>query len=437
MQIATIIYGISPSTDMFLSSSYNTGNNIFACTNGKEYYKEIEAISLHDLEQLDDKMIDRIVICSEFVSDILKSLFDIGIKQDKCFFFNHMSETLIPCSQLSIPSASSENTLFAFYDLGCNLPCYDVTTFLVLAEQERKNQRKQYIKFIIVPDRSEKQSGINVYHSHHDTKWRIEKIIKPIFSTVPSYIATDELISKKEIDLYKKFQPSIFPTGYFENQRARACDLALLKHYKESKIDISSISAPPKARELVLDYIRHHAGQKRVITITLREYWANPDHRNSQLEEWANFILSLDRDIYWPVIIRDTYKCTQPLPKSFSGIESFPVASIDLHMRFALYQQAHINLGVENGPIYPISFMKGVRSIVFRRQSENIPCLSSRTNEIYSFKVGKNHYFYDNDFQVTAWCDDICENILNEFYTLEKKITLEESNIKQEDVYER
>ena len=39
----------------------------------------------------------------------------------------------------------TKSTLYAFYDLSYNLPCFDVTTFIVLAEIERKKQNKNSI----------------------------------------------------------------------------------------------------------------------------------------------------------------------------------------------------------------------------------------------------------------------------------------------------
>jgi hypothetical protein len=84
--MTTIVYGITASTEMFIRSEYNTDNNIFACTNGGESYKGTPAKSLEELSKLEKKQTLQVVICSEFVFDILQSLNKIGITTNQCSF---------------------------------------------------------------------------------------------------------------------------------------------------------------------------------------------------------------------------------------------------------------------------------------------------------------------------------------------------------------
>ncbi|KZN65104.1 hypothetical protein N473_00625 [Pseudoalteromonas luteoviolacea CPMOR-1] len=422
----TVVYGITSSTDMFMKSEFNQGNNIFACTYGKEEYQGQLAHSLEDLAKLDPTTISRVVICSEFVQDILKSLKSIDIDISKCFFFNHMREQLVPCDSLLTHAICTNSTLYAIYDLAYNLPCFDVITFIILAEQERIKQNKQYIQFIVLPSWNDSDAGVNVFHTNDDTQWRLEKVVKPMFSCLPSCISVEQPLNRNQIEVYKALNVATHPDNYFKNNRQPAGDFKVLKSLVEEKANLSVLAPPKQAQQIIADYIRHYAQGKKLVTLTLREYDANPEYRNSNLPDWLRFAQTLQDKGFFPLIIRDTYAMGQPLPAEFNHLPTYPAAAIDVHLRLALYQSAYINMGIENGPLYAISYLKGARSIIFRRQSNDIPNLSDRTNQNFFFKVGENHFFNDNQFQINAWMDDSLENLLTQFQQLDESIQCSE-----------
>lgn len=84
---------------------------------------------------------------------------------------------------------------------------------------------------------------------------------------------------------------------------------------------------------------------KPPVTITLRELdaWS---HRNSNLSEWLKFAQLLEAKGERVIFLRDTAKAGEPL----LGHETCPIASTNLHVRQALYEQAKCNLFVPNGP---------------------------------------------------------------------------------------
>lgn len=423
--MSTIVYGITASTEMFLKSEFNNNDNIFACTSGGELFQGKPALSIQDLASLEKKQTVRVVICSEFVFDILNSLVQIDILTEQCFFFNHMSGELVPCLELLSDRADTKSTLFAFYDLSYNLPCFDVTTFVVLAEIERQKKNKKHIQFVIVPSRSESKQELNVYHETSDVNWRLEKLVKPLFSCLPACIGIDQPFSKNFIQNYKNLNITTYPDNYFNNPRQLAGDFSILKSYASNNVKLSNLTPPNQACEIVESYINNHIGSKKLITITLREYWSNAEQRNSNFTAWLDFALSLDPNEYCPLIIRDTYKVSEPLPSKYSSLTTYPPAAIDLSIRLALYQRAYINMGVDNGPLYPISYLSGARSIIFRWCTNDIPNLSDRTNELHFFEVGKNHFFNDNKFQINAWMKDSLENIQQQFSALDFMIKQE------------
>jgi hypothetical protein len=100
--------------------------------------------------------------------------------------------------------------------------------------------------------------------------------------------------------------------------------------------------------EAVLQAIKY----RDAVTITLREakHWP---HRNSKLKDWLRFARDLKARGERVVFIRDTEKAFEPI----EGFETFPLASIDLLVRAAVYEHARFNLFVGNGPAALATFI--------------------------------------------------------------------------------
>ncbi len=147
----TVIYGINETTTLFLNSRFNKGSNIFACTKGGESYQGEPSLSLEQLVKMNRNEIDRVVICSEFVAEISANLINNGFTLEQLYFFDYHKKIPVPLTDISLSSVSKNNTLYAFYDLSFNLPCYDVTVFCVLAELKRKSLGLDHIHFVVVP----------------------------------------------------------------------------------------------------------------------------------------------------------------------------------------------------------------------------------------------------------------------------------------------
>ncbi len=107
-------------------------------------------------------------------------------------------------------------------------------------------------------------------------------------------------------------------------------------------VPIPHFKAPEEAMAKVAGWLE---GGPAPVTITLREaeYWP---HRNSNMVAWLAFGAELERRGERVIYVRDTAKAEEPL----LNCETCPLASIDLHTRYALYEQAKCNLFVPNGP---------------------------------------------------------------------------------------
>ena len=89
------------------------------------------------------------------------------------------------------------------------------------------------------------------------------------------------------------------------------------------------------------------------MVITLRETYARG--RNSSIAEWLKFGKYVE-ETNLVVFIRDTSRWNNILIHEDYHFDTFPVASIDLDMRLALYQHAKINFSVGGGPTSLLHF---------------------------------------------------------------------------------
>ena len=110
----------------------------------------------------------------------------------------------------------------------------------------------------------------------------------------------------------------------------------------------------------------------RLITMTLREssYWPI---RNSRLVEWCHAALLLQEAGFRVVVVRDTERADEPLPR----LKTAPEASRNLDARASLYRSAASNLFVSNGPAW-FCLALDAPTIILRPATENAGTLSSK-----------------------------------------------------------
>lgn len=419
----TVVYGISANTRAFLESPYNTGNLIYASTPGNELYNKLKVYSLEELATFDKEQITRIVICSQYLSEIVTALLEINFPFEKLFFFDHGHAKLKPVSQLCTPFIDETSVLFAIYDLRECLPTYDFMNFCVLAEIERKKQNKKHLSLIIVPNRSSstKEKLLSPFHSNEEYDWRVSKILLGIVDCLPSINGVQILRSAQAINALELPENSVFPKNAHINARNSVISTSVF-HQLPKNTNFSVFKAPKQASQLAQLFIDSHNNNKRVITITLREYAIHSD-RNSDIKEWALFLNSLDLDEYFPVIIRDTETCTQPLPSSLKQFATYPIAAIDFPSRVAMYENAWLNLAVSNGPTFIFNYLPNCHSITFMKLDESNPAISSDTFKKAGVTPGKHYPFRDNDLQHLIWEPATYKNIKYSFNQLvEQKI---------------
>ncbi|CAM3938265.1 hypothetical protein BIW53_08105 [Pseudoalteromonas byunsanensis] len=422
----TVIYGINETTTLFLNSRFNKGSNIFACTKGGESYQGEPSLSLEQLVKMNRNEIDRVVICSEFVAEISANLINNGFTLEQLYFFDYHKKIPVPLTDISLSSVSKNNTLYAFYDLSFNLPCYDVTVFCVLAELKRKSLGLDHIHFVVVPSRSEQGGhlGSATYFSSVDYQWRIDKILRGNFECIPSCAGISVLPLREDAQPLTK-NKHLFPADYTLEYRDKTLATSDLPRTRVTNHDFCSFSAPSNATVLVNNFVQRLLKGRKLITLTLREYAYSPE-RNSNLKEWAKFLATLNNQEYLIVVIRDTYHSFDKEPEEFADLDVhyMPAASLDFALRVAFYQTAFVNFSVNNGPTLVLNFIKDCRYINFIWTNEKNPAISPSLFKKLGIPIGEQYWFRQNELQHLVWENDSFEAIdqaFEHFLTLHEK----------------
>lgn len=415
--MTTVVYGITANTHKFYSENTCNDELLFVSTNGNEQFLHFNVLSLEQLQQLylDKININKVVICSQYLSEITTSLINIGISKEIIYFFNHAESQLTPVDSLLSPRVNKREILYVLYDLRTCLPTYDFLNFCVRADIERRIRGKKHLYFIIVPNCSNNatETLLSAFHSPEEVKWRKTKILQGILDCLPNTVGCNFLAYHQQLEELNLLEFEVFPPGALKDPYKSVISTNEF-HNLPAETNFSVYRAPPRAVRLVHNYITSKIQSKKLVVLTLREYEIHTD-RNSSLSEWANFLSSLDLNIYHPVIVRDTEYCTTELPEPLSQFDSYPLAAIDFPSRVALYQAAWVNLSVSNGPTFVVNYIQHCRAITFMKVDENNPAISSLTFRKAGVEPGEHYSFRDNEFQWLVWQEAISQNIIQCF----------------------
>lgn len=166
------------------------------------------------------------------------------------------------------------------------------------------------------------------------------------------------------------------------------------------------LKAPVKAREAMAKILRD---EQPPVTITLREadHWR---HRNSNIEAWMKFAQDLKAKGERVIFVRDTAKADL----WGLGAEICPEASLDLHMRVALYERAKANLFVANGPCILAAFMDKPW-LTFTPIEPDDSIYKANTAAFWRMYIGVDvgdQYPWSTPNQRIVWQHDTYENIV-------------------------
>ncbi len=237
--------------------------------------------------------------------------------------------------------------LYVFYDLAVAPPTYDFFTFMQTADLHRRRHGYSHIHFIFVPGPKEGFRDDNLPPDVPTRHSKMRNIVLRGACLLASCCGSSYLATRAEAGYFRKAcGDSVFPRGYTVERPLNDYMWAgILTAYVRGEV-VSQFTAPHESISQAEAYADQVAGERRLITITLRESDYHPE-RNSQINEWDDFIKDLDKETYAVVVVRETAKAhDKPL---FEGVPESPLAAIDVCFRTALYQQSFLTMHVLNG----------------------------------------------------------------------------------------
>jgi hypothetical protein len=143
---------------------------------------------------------------------------------------------------------------------------------------------------------------------------------------------------------------------------------------------------------------------KKPVTITIRESPIKPG-RNSNIAEWMKVAAWLKAEGFFPLFVPDTDNL-----HAFGEFDYYSSAATNVMERLALYDQAVLNLTVNNGPA-ELLFWSQRPCLIFRYNDERFLETSAAWHKKNLLPVGSQPSWF-TDRQRIVWEDDTAENVI-------------------------
>ncbi len=297
------------------------------------------------------------------------------------------------------------DVLYAFYDLAVSPATFDIVVFLLLAELEREQSGCSSLHIVIVPGPHDGFRVDGAPYSTDDKRWRLRNILVPCCWLIPACQNVTVSTSRREARAMQTFLAKrIFPKGYTVSSPVEQYGYSHLAVASSRGAAVPSIQAPPQARLFMKAWIQLNAGNRQVITITLRESSYELD-RNSSLHDWSEFARSLDPTVYCPVLIRDVEAAFKPLPAELDGLLICDEVVWNIELRAALYELSYLNMGISNGPCGLFVFNQRSRYLWFKMITPSCGATTEQHLRSVGIEPGRQLEIATR-FQRIVWHDD-------------------------------
>jgi hypothetical protein len=301
--------------------------------------------------------------------------------------------------------------LYCIYDLEIAPITYNIIEYLVYVDYlSRENEG---FVLVLVPKKVKKHSFLTDYEKTIDgsnQNWRIDNIIFPVARMhercagvflLPDREATKEFIKNK----------TVFPKLY-DGTNLRYYDPVEYRKTMSKPGLWTPVTPPLQGRRYVEQYLKPKVGDKKVITVTIRNYGYDTA-RNSNCSEWAKFIEHLLKNSYYPIIIPDTENAfTDDFPDHHDYV--FRDCCWNIGLRMALYFSSYLNIGVANGPIATLLHNNKARVLIMNSSPEGSIVSSPEQMEKYGLQQNAQWKFL-TPAQRLSFLPDTFENIVLEF----------------------
>ena len=294
-----------------------------------------------------------LVFCEGAGADIMY-LGEVSARAQVAYGCNLIINMLITSSSLNVrPLQQTVPANLVKYDLTADPICFDFLCWLVQAEMRRRQENAPAPLRVAFVRNPASLTGVT------QQKWHFfNKVMRPM------------------LELFGAVEDAAAQNGRHED----FIGLREIATMFNGMVPVPSITVPEPAMEQMLEWL----GGRKPVTITLRESGAF-HHRNSNMPEWDRLATWLSRRGEDVVIVRDTAFATE----TFGNFDICPEASIDLHMRAALYKQAKCNLFVTNGP-WGLGYFTDVPWLMFASIDDSQPEGFNRP-EWWNMFMGLNH----------------------------------------------
>jgi len=266
----------------------------------------------------------------------------------------------------------------AFYDFSVSPYSYDFVPFLIGARAHGCDS------VVFVPGERDYQKC-----TPEQQVQRKENILKPL--------AQNFIVCQSREEAKKYWNEDCYPFKY-------TVDKPLPGHmHGYVTYNIRNLYPLPPTPEALAKVEKVLKGRKPV-TITVRESPIKPG-RNSQVGEWLKAAGWLREQGFWPLFIPDTDNL-----HDFGEFDYYSGASQDVQERLAIYDQALLNLTINNGPA-ELLFWSQRPCLIFRYNDERFPETSAKWHEHNLLPVDSQPRWF-TDQQRIVWEDDKAENII-------------------------
>jgi len=315
-----------------------------------------------------------------------------------------------------------ERTLFAFYDLKVAPITFDCLWFLVGADLQRRRLGLDHVHVVIVPGPHQgvrrERDDYEVVVDAAGRSERVENIVVQACTLLPSCAGITQAGSREEAAFLRSVVAGhVFPADYEPALPVFPSSRPCLEAARAGEQAIAALRATPeRVRNVEAWLAARGLADRRLVTITLRSYNYMPV-RNSNLDAWVAFARGLDRQRYAVVFVPDTNQTIEGIPAELHEFPLLPEAAWNIGLRMALYQQAYVNLGVNNGPMGLCWLNGATRYATLKMAPAGVPQTTLEYFQTLGFEAGRSLPFA-TPAQKLVWEDDTRDAIERTFADL-------------------
>jgi hypothetical protein len=325
-------------------------------------------------------------------------------------------------------AAPVANCAYAVFDLGYGSVSFDFLHYLMLAERFRQASGLLGLHLIFVPgdgDGFRRSSQYDLFAARDTKVWRLNNLLMPCAQLVPHCVGVKICANRGEAAQLLASLPAqrIFPQGYTVDAPSCPYDLPTVLREAATGADIRALRAPALAAALVQRWFAETAGDKPVVSITVRQRHYRPE-RNSNLAAWRRFAEHCVAQGFHPVFIPDTEALLDGTSEAFDGFSVLNLPALSIGYRMAVYQQSFVNMMVNNGPYALCGYHPTARFLMFKMLTPGVHITSAAFLARQGLIPGTQLRF-SGPHQTIVWDDDRADVIIPAFDTMVKNVLAE------------